>query len=130
MKEIRRNLILLFLFIVIAFFVVLGISKVGDILLTYLIVISGIYVRIAYILVTSVLHKYHLPTDSWVFFSIVTIFIAASDFFGRFMDNRIVAEQFLGMSMVVLFLAALLKFWNTIALTEKNKLKKKNKKRS
>jgi glucan phosphoethanolaminetransferase (alkaline phosphatase superfamily) len=119
---------MLLLFLILSIFVVKAVSAVGDILLTYLIVVSGIYVSMAYIIVTSVLYKHHLPTDSWIFFSIVAIFIAASSFFGRFMGNWIVAEQFLAMSMVVLFLAALLKFWRTMALTEKKKAKKKAKK--
>ncbi|MDD5086623.1 MAG: hypothetical protein PHV16_02630 [Candidatus Nanoarchaeia archaeon] len=126
MKIIRKKLVLLFLFLVLSILVVSAMSAIGDILLTYLIVISGIYVSMAYIIVTSVLHKHHLPTESWIFFSIVAIFIAASSFFGRFMGNWIVAEQFIAMSMIVLFLAALLKFWNVMALTEKNKEKKKS----
>jgi predicted MFS family arabinose efflux permease len=138
MKAIRKKLIMLFLFLILSIFVVSAMSAIGDILLTYLIVFSGIYVSMAYVIVTFVLHKHHLPTDSWIFFSIVAIFIAASSFFGRFMGNWIIAEQFLAMSMIVLFLAALLKFWSVMALTEKNKdkpkkkakIKKKNKKKS
>jgi len=41
------------------------------------------------------------------------------------MNNLLVAEQFLAMSMILLFVAALIKFWGVMALTEKNKSKKK-----
>jgi len=125
MKEIRTKLILLFLFVVLSVVVVNTMSTIGTILLTYLIVIFGIYISMAYMIITFILHKNKMPTESWIVFSVVAIFLAASSFFGRFMDNLLVAEQFLAMSMILLFVAALIKFWGVMALTEKKKTKKK-----
>ena len=125
MKEIRTKLILLFLFLILSVIVVNTMSTIGTILLTYLIVVSGIYISMAYMIITFILHKNNLPTESWIVFSVVAIFLAASAFFGRFMNNMLVAEQFLAMSMILLFVAALIKFWGVMALTEKNKPKKK-----
>lgn len=121
MKEIRTKLILLFLFVVLSIIVVNTMSTIGTILLTYLIVVSGIYISMAYMIITFILHKNNLPTESWIVFSVVAIFLAASAFFGRFMNNMLVAEQFLAMSMILLFVAALMKFWSTMAMTEKKK---------
>jgi len=129
MKEIRTKLILLFLFVVLSVVVVNTMSTIGTILLTYLIVIFGIYISMAYMIITFILHKNKMPTESWIVFSVVAIFLAASSFFGRFMDNLLVAEQFLAMSMILLFVAALIKFWGVMALTEKNKTKKKPEKK-
>jgi len=131
MKELRTKLILLFLFVVLSIVVVNTMSTIGTILLTYLIVISGIYISMAYMIITFILHKNKMPTGSWILFSVVAIFLAASAFFGRFMNNMLVAEQFLALSMILLFVAALMKFWSTMALTEKNKQKEnKNIKKS
>ena len=129
MKELRTKLILLFLFVVLSIIVVNTMSTIGSILLTYLIVIFGIYISMAYLIITFILHKNKMPTESWIVFSVVAIFLAASSFFGRFMDNLLVAEQFLAMSMILLFVAALIKFWGVMALTEKNKTKKKPEKK-
>ncbi|PIU03053.1 MAG: hypothetical protein COT55_00255 [Candidatus Diapherotrites archaeon CG09_land_8_20_14_0_10_32_12] len=129
MKEIRTKLILLFLFVVLSIIVVNTMSTIGTILLTYLIVISGIYISLAYMVITFILYKNNLPTESWILFSVVAIFLAASSFFGRFMNNLLVAEQFLALSMVLLFVAALMKFWSTMALTEKKKKIIKQKKK-
>ena len=125
MKEIRTKLILLFLFVVLSIIVVNAMSTIGTILLTYLIVVSGIYISMAYMIITFILHKNDLPTESWIMFSVVAIFLAASSFFGKFMNNLLVAEQFLALSMILLFIAALVKFWGTMALTEKKKTRKK-----
>ncbi len=125
MKELKTKLILLFLFVILSVIVVNTMSTIGTILLTYLIVISGLYISMAYMIITFILHKNHLPTESWILFSVIAIFLSASSFFGRFMNNLLVAEQFLAMSMILLFVAALIKFWNTIALTEKKKPRKK-----
>ncbi len=121
MKEIRTKLILLFLFLILSIIVVNTMSTIGTILLTYLIVVSGIYISMAYMIITFILHKNNLPTESWIVFSVVAIFLAASAFFGRFMNNMLVAEQFLALSMILLFVAALMKFWSTMAMTEKKK---------
>ena len=129
MKEIRTKLILLFLFVVLSVVVVNTMSTIGTILLTYLIVIFSIYVSVAYVIITFILHKNKMPTESWVLFSVVAIFIGASEFFGIFMNNKLVAEQFLAMSMILLFVAALMKFWGVMALTEKNKTKKRSKRK-
>ena len=129
MKELRTKLILLFLFLVLSLIVVNTMSTIGTILLTYLIVISGIYISLAYIIITFILHKNNMPTESWIVFSVVAVFLAASAFFGRFMNNMLVAEQFLALSMILLFVAALMKFWGTMELTEKNKTKKKPKRK-
>ena len=129
MKEIRTKLILLFLFVVLSIVVVNAMSTIGTILLTYIIVISGLYISMAYMIITFILHKNNLPTESWILFSVVAIFLAASSFFGRFMNNLLVAEQFLALSMVLLFVAALIKFWGTMALTEKNKTKMRPKRK-
>ena len=129
MEEIRTKLILLFLFVVLSIIVVNTMSTIGTILLTYLIVISGIYISLAYMVITFILYKNNLPTESWILFSVVAIFLAASSFFGRFMNNLLVAEQFLALSMVLLFVAALMKFWSTMALTEKKKKIIKQKKK-
>ncbi|MBU4493540.1 MAG: hypothetical protein KKA61_04165 [Nanoarchaeota archaeon] len=129
MKELRTKLILLFLFLVLSLIVVNTMSTIGTILLTYLIVISGIYISLAYIIITFILHKNNMPTESWIVFSVVAVFLAASAFFGRFMNNMLVAEQFLAMSMILLFVAALMKFWGVMELTEKNKTKKKPKRK-
>lgn len=129
MKEIRTKLILLFLFVVLSVVVVNTMSTIGTILLTYLIVIFGIYISMAYMIITFILHKNNLPTESWILFSVVAIFLSASSFFGRFMNNLLVAEQFLAMSMILLFVAALIKFWGVMELTEKNKSKKKPKRK-
>ena len=83
----------------------------------------------AYMIITFILHKNNMPTESWIVFSVVAVFLAASAFFGRFMNNMLVAEQFLAMSMILLFVAALMKFWGTMELTEKNKTKKKPKRK-
>ena len=125
MKEIRTKLILLFLFVVLSVVVVNTMSTIGTILLTYLIVVSGIYISMAYMIITFILHKNNLPTESWILFSVVAIFLSASSFFGRFMNNLLVAEQFLALSMILLFVAALIKFWGVMALTEKKKTRKK-----
>ncbi len=125
MKELRTKLILLFLFVVLSIIVVNTMSTIGPILLTYLIVVSGIYISMSYLIITFILHKNNLPTESWILFSVVAVFLSASSFFGRFMNNLLVAEQFLAMSMILLFVAALIKFWGVMALTEKNKSKKK-----
>jgi len=124
MKELRTKLILLFLFVVLSIIVVNTMSTIGPILLTYLIVVSGIYISMSYLIITFILHKNNLPTESWILFSVVAVFLSASSFFGRFMNNLLVAEQFLAMSMILLFVAALIKFWGVMALTEKNKSKK------
>ena len=129
MKELRTKLILLFLFVVLSIIVVNTMSTIGTILLTYLIVISGIYISMAYMVITFILYKNNLPTESWILFSVVAIFLAASAFFGRFMDNLLVAEQFLAMSMILLFVAALMKFWGTMNITEKEKNQIKQKKK-
>ncbi len=133
MKELRTKLILLFLFVVLSIIVVNTMSTIGTILLTYLIVISGIYISLSYMVITFILYKNKLPTESWIMFSVVAIFLAASAFFGRFINNLLVAEQFLAMSMILLFVAALVKFWGTMELTEKRKKflqqKKKGKRR-
>lgn len=128
MKEIRTKLILLFLFLILSIIVVNAMTTIGTILLTYLIVVSGIYISMAYIIITSILHKNKMPTESWILFSVVAIFLAASAFFGRFMNNLLVAEQFLALSMILLFVAALIKFWSTMSLTEKKKKQIKQKK--
>jgi len=125
MKELRTKLILLFLFVVLSIIVVNTMSTIGSILLTYLIVIFGIYISMAYLIITFILHKNKMPTESWIMFSVVAIFLTASSFFGRFMNNILVAEQFLALSMVLLFVAALIKFWGVMALTEKKKTRKK-----
>ncbi len=122
MKEIRTKLILLFLFVVLSVIVVNAMTTVGTVLLTYLIVIFGIYISMAYMIITFILHKNNLPTESWIVFSVVAIFLSASSFFGRFMNNILVAEQFLAMSMILLFVAALMKFWGVMAMTEKKTL--------
>lgn len=127
MKEIRTKLILLFLFLILSVIVVNTMSTIGTILLTYIIVVSGLYISMAYMIITFILHKNNLPTDSWILFSVVAIFLSASSFFGRFMNNMLVAEQFLALSMILLFVAALMKFWSTMALTEKKKPKRKKK---
>jgi len=129
MKEIRTKLILLFLFVVLSIIVVNTMSTIGTILLTYLIVVSGLYISMAYMIVTFILHKNKMLTESWILFSVVAIFLAASAFFGGLMNNLFVAEQFLALSMVLLFVAALMKFWSTIALTEKKKNQLKQKKK-
>ncbi len=129
MKEIRTKLILLFLFVVLSIIVVNTMSTIGTILLTYLIVIFGIYISMAYMIITFILHKNKMPTESWIVFSVVAIFLTASAFFGRFMNNLLVAEQFLALSMILLFVAALMKFWGVMALTEKKKKVIKQKKK-
>ncbi len=129
MKEIRTKLILLFLFVVLSVIVVNAMTTVGTVLLTYLIVIFGIYISMAYMIITFILHKNNLPTESWIVFSVVAIFLSASSFFGRFMNNILVAEQFLAMSMILLFVAALMKFWGVMAITEKKKKIIKQKKK-
>ncbi len=129
MKEIRTKLILLFLFVVLSVIVVNAMTTVGTVLLTYLIVIFGIYISMAYMIITFILHKNNLPTESWIVFSVVAIFLSASSFFGRFMNNILVAEQFLAMSMILLFVAALMKFWGVMAMTEKKKKIIKQKKK-
>jgi len=129
MKELRTKLILLFLFVVLSIIVVNTMSTIGSILLTYLIVIFGIYISMAYLIITFILHKNKMPTESWIMFSVVAIFLTASSFFGRFMNNILVAEQFLALSMVLLFVAALIKFWGVMALTEKKKKIIKQKKK-
>ena len=131
MKEIRTKLILLFLFLILSVIVVNTMSTIGTILLTYLIVMFGLYISMAYMIITFILHKNNLPTESWILFSVVAIFLAASSFFGRFMNNLLVAEQFLALSMILLFVAALIKFWGVMALTEKKKkiIKQKNKRK-
>ena len=131
MKEIRTKLIILFLFLILSVVVVNTMTIVGEVLLTYLIVIFGIYISMAYMIITFILHKNKMPTESWILFSVVAIFLAASSFFGRFMNNLLVAEQFLALSMILLFVAALIKFWGVMALTEKKKkiIKQKNKRK-
>ena len=131
MKEIRTKLIILFLFLILSVVVVNTMTIVGEVLLTYLIVIFGIYISMSYMIITFILHKNKMPKESWILFSVVAIFLAASSFFGRFMNNLLVAEQFLALSMILLFVAALIKFWGVMALTEKKKkiIKQKNKRK-
>ena len=127
MKELRTKLILLFLFVILSAVVVNTMTTIGEILLTYLIVILSIYVSIAYLVITFILYKNEMSVGPWVIFSVIVIFIGASDFFGVFMNNWLVAEQFLALSMILLFVAALMKFWSTVAITEKKKKTTKKK---
>jgi phosphatidylglycerophosphate synthase len=130
MKELRRNLMLLSLFLILSIVVVNAMGRIGEILLTYLIVTLSIFISITYLIITSILNKNNIPIESWTLFSMVVIFIGASEFFGVFMNNKPIAEQFLAVSMILLFIAALMKFWSTVNITkEKKKVIKQKKKK-
>jgi len=121
---------LLSLFLILSIVVVNAMGRIGEILLTYLIVTLSIFISITYLIITSILNKNNIPIESWTLFSMVVIFIGASEFFGVFMNNKPIAEQFLAVSMILLFIAALMKFWSTVNITkEKKKVIKQKKKK-
>jgi putative effector of murein hydrolase len=85
---------------------------------TYITISTGIFVTTALFIVTFILYKNQLSMGPWVLISFATLCITLSEVSASFFDNPRLHQLFLIAGMILLLIVALVKYWDTVELTE------------
>ena len=83
-----------------------------------IVVILGLFVSFAFGIIAGVLRKCHLGIGIWPLLSVGTLFITAAEFFRSFAMNHIMYQFCIIVGMIVMFFAALIKYWDIMELTQ------------
>jgi hypothetical protein len=84
---------------------------------SYVIIFSGIFVFLAFLIVTFVLRKNELKYGPWLFFSFAGILTAIAELF-RIAGAETIYQILLASSMILMLLIALIKYWYIMELTQ------------
>ena len=85
---------------------------------TYVTISAGIFTTIAFFITTMILRKRKLGIGPWVLMSFATLFIILSEIFRVFLKDPRFHQLFLTTSVLVLGTIAIIKYWDTMQLTE------------
>lgn len=85
---------------------------------SYLTITAGIFATLAFFIVTFVLWRSQLGIGPWILISSATLFITMSEIFRVIINNSLMHQLFLTVAIILLFIVALIKYWDTIELTE------------
>ena len=85
---------------------------------TYITISIGVFVTMAFSVVTFILWKNQLGIGPWVLLALAALLLTASEFFRVFIRNASMHQVFLTSSLILLFITALIKYWDTVELTE------------
>jgi hypothetical protein len=84
---------------------------------SYVIIFSGIFVFLAFLIVTFFLRKNQLKYGPWLFFSFAGILTALAEMF-RIAGAEVIYQILLAVSMILMLLIALIKYWYILELTQ------------
>jgi hypothetical protein len=84
---------------------------------SYVIIFSGTFVFLAFLIVTYVLRKNQLKYGPWLFFSFAGILTALAEMF-RIGGAETIYQILLAASMILLLLIAIIKYWYIMELTQ------------
>jgi len=87
--------------------------------MSYLTITSGIFVTLAFFIVTFILWRCQINIGPWILISFATLFITISEIL-RIFNKPLLHQSLLVCSMILLFITALIKYWDTLELTEQN----------
>ncbi|MEA2036432.1 MAG: hypothetical protein U9O94_02910 [Nanoarchaeota archaeon] len=94
------------------------VSAEGFIGATYLTITIGVFVSLAFFIVTFILWKHQLSVGPWILISFVALCITVSEFFRVFVNSSQMHQLFLTSSMILLFIVAVVKYWDTLQLIQ------------
>ena len=98
---------------------VLPVAKAQDTIGPIFITLSvGSFCTLAFFAITFILWKNDLEIGHWILLSFATLFITISEFFRVLKNSLMMHQLFLTASIIVSFVIALIKFWDTLELTE------------
>ncbi|PIZ53622.1 hypothetical protein COY26_01340 [Candidatus Woesearchaeota archaeon CG_4_10_14_0_2_um_filter_33_10] len=108
----------IFMILILFCFILPIVSAQNFVSATYLTITAGIFATLAFFIVTSVLWKNRIGIGPWILVSSATLFITASEIFRVIIKNSLMHQLFLTVAIILLFIVALIKYWDTIELTE------------
>ncbi len=85
---------------------------------TYITISAGIFTTIAFFITTIILAKRKLGIGPWVLMSFATLFIILSEIFRVFLKDLRFHQLFLTTSILILGTIAIIKYWDTMQLTD------------
>ncbi len=86
--------------------------------ITYLTITIGIFATIAFFITTIILGRENLGIGPWVLISSATLFFTISEIFRVFIQDPRFHQLFFTSSMILLGVVAIIKYWDTMELTE------------
>jgi hypothetical protein len=85
---------------------------------TYIAISTGIFVTAALFIVTFILYKNQLSMGPWILISFATLCITVSELSSSLFGNQGLHQLFLIAGMILLLIVAVVKYWDTLELTE------------
>jgi hypothetical protein len=87
----------------------------------FFIVIFGIFAVIAFFVVTYILKKNELGVGVWPIMGVAILFITAGEYIRAIRNDVTLYQYFLLVAMILMFFAALVKFWDSMGFTQRFK---------
>ncbi|MFH1400267.1 MAG: hypothetical protein ABIH41_02000 [Nanoarchaeota archaeon] len=86
--------------------------------LTSLVVVLGIFVSMAFFAVSYNLYRKQLGIGYWPFFAVAALSFTVAEFALTVLQKDFAFQYFFIVGMLIMFFAALLKFWSIMRLIE------------
>ncbi len=83
-----------------------------------IIIILGLFVSFAFGIIAGILRKCNLGIGIWPLLSTGSLFITASEFFRSIVHNLVMYKFCAIVGMIIMFFAALIKYWDIMELTQ------------
>jgi len=90
----------------------------GNIIVEYASLILGIFIFMAFLIVTIILNKYKLDIGPWIIIAFAALFITASEFSLLVIKNIVLHQFMIFVGFMLLFFAAIFKYWDIMELTQ------------
>lgn len=84
----------------------------------YITSILGIFIFLAFLIVTIILHKNELNTGPWALVAFATLFITAAEYSLKVIKNSYAHNFLIITGMVLLFFAAIFKYWDVMEMVQ------------
>ena len=86
--------------------------------LSYFIITVGIFTFLAFFIVTVILWKKNLNVGPWIILSFSILFITLSEISEYLLKHSELHHFFLIIAMILFFIVAMIKYWDTLRLIE------------
>jgi len=83
-----------------------------------IIIVLGLFVSFAFGIIAGVLKRCHLGIGIWPLLSVGVLFITASEFFRSIIEIGVAYQFCIIVGMIILFFAALIKYWDIMELVQ------------
>lgn len=93
-------------------------SNIVEAPLSYITIFLGIFASVAFLIVTIILHHNEQGIGPWVLISFALYFLTLSEIARKLLQRTDIHDMFFTAAMVLLFIVAVIKYWDTMEYTE------------